>query len=103
MFKPQSALVAIWPPQARTGFATDAVNVIVILRELSPVGKPAPCEYKLTAVIVPPYIVKSPAAGVTPAPVTCGSAGIGDVVEELHPLTPRHGSAVATVRLNVVR
>jgi hypothetical protein len=40
-----------------------------------------------------------------PAPVICGSTGIGKAVKVLglQPVTPRHGFAVATVRLKVVR
>src|SRR5690349_12570324 len=103
---PQSVRVAICPPQARTGFATLAVKVIVICADLSP-EKPVPSgyEYTLTPVIVPPNSVKTPATGVTPAPVTCGSAGMGNVlnVPRLHPATPRHGLALATVRSKLVR
>src|SRR3954447_5344667 len=39
--RPQSARVAIWPPQARTGFATAAVNVTAIWADLS-AAKPLP-------------------------------------------------------------
>ena len=55
-----------------------------------------------TAVIVPPYIVNTPGACVTPAPVTCGSAGIGNVFPNVQGLTPRHGFASNTDRLKVV-
>src|SRR3954466_15849837 len=41
---PQSARVAMWPPQARTGLPTP-VNVIVIRADLSPV-KPVPSVYE---------------------------------------------------------
>ena len=58
------------PPHARTGVADCVVNVMVMARESSPVGKPASPAYALTPVIVPLYIVKSPGTGVTPAPVT---------------------------------
>ncbi len=42
LLRPQSLRLAMWPPQARTGLATMAVNVIVIRRELSPAGKHRP-------------------------------------------------------------
>src|SRR5436190_18596885 len=94
LLAPQSSRVEMCPPQASTGLATLAVKVRVIRADLSPV-KPAPLayEYAPTAVIVPPYILKAPEAGVTPAPVTCGSAGRGKVVYALQPETPAHGSA----------
>src|SRR5215212_5161471 len=38
---PQFGRVAMWPAQARTGFAPDAVNVIAIRADLSPLN-PAP-------------------------------------------------------------
>ena len=41
---PQSDREAMWPPQASTGLAWLAENVMVMLRELSPVGKAAPPE-----------------------------------------------------------
>jgi hypothetical protein len=104
LFKPQSERDEIWPAQASTGLSWAAVNVIVICAVLSP-AKPDPSgyEYALTAVIVPPYRVKTPGACVTPAPDTCGSTGIGNVVDDEHPLTPAHGSAVPTVLSKEVR
>ena len=58
---PQSCREEIWPPQARTGLDTLAVNVIAILADLSP-ANPVPFGYvyALTLVIVPPYRVKTP-------------------------------------------
>src|SRR6187397_3022685 len=87
---PQSLRVEMWPPQARTGLSTFAVNVIVILADLSP-PKPEPFayEYALTPVITPPNKVNTPGSWVTPAPATWGSAGIGNVVkpDREHPTT----------------
>jgi hypothetical protein len=56
-------------------------------------------------VIVPPYMVKLPGTCATPAPATCGSLGMGNVVAEAgsQPETPRQALAVATVRLKDVR
>src|SRR6266567_6385509 len=95
LLAPQSCRVEMWPAHARTGFAWLALNVSVIEAEVSPTKPEGVCVYELTPVIVPPYIVKLPATGVTPPPVTCGSAGIGKVVGEPHPAMPRHGFASA--------
>ena len=75
----------------------------MICADLSPV-KPVPSgyEYALALVMSPLNIVNTPAIGVTPAPVTCGSAGIvnvSGVSGNTHPVTPKHGFAVPTVRL----
>src|SRR5829696_9218195 len=97
------------PPHARTGLAWFAVNVIVILADLSPVNPgPFAYEYALTAVIVPPYMVKFPGAcvmGIFGTPLsTCGSSGIAKIdAAPQAGVTPRHGLAVPTVALNVFK
>ena len=103
--RPQSAREAMWPPQASTGLATLAVKVTAIRADLSPT-KPAPSayEYGLTLVMSPPNMVRLPAIGVTPPPVTCGSAGIGNVsvgARGSQPtiVTPRQGLASVTLWL----
>src|SRR3954471_6331446 len=64
--RPQSLRVAMWPPHASTGFATLAVKLITMLADLSPENPPPfAYVYELTPVIVPPYILKLPAIGVT--------------------------------------
>ena len=51
---PQSVRLEMWPPQASTGLACVAVNVMVMRRALSPVGKVPAGEYALTPVMAPP-------------------------------------------------
>src|SRR5678816_3719509 len=98
----------MWPPHARTGLATLALNVITMEADLSP-RNPVPVEYEyaLTAVMVPPYNLKLPGIGVTPPRmppvITCGSSGIANVENAPQPLTPRQGLAVRTLWLTVVR
>ena len=48
-------------------------------------------------------ITISACGGSYSAPTNPTGAGIGNVLNALHPLTPRHGFAVVTVRLKVVR
>ena len=57
-----------------------------------------------TDVIVPPNKVKTPGACVILAATTSGCGGMGSVsnVDNEHPETPEHGSAVASVRSKLV-
>ena len=96
LLAPQSWRVAMWPPQARTGLAhsrregdRDPGRLVT--------GEPGAVRVRVGADARDRAAEQreAPATGVTPAPVTCGSAGIGKVVEQRRSrLTPRHGLAV---------
>src|SRR5579871_2938729 len=100
---PQSLRVEMCPPQASTGLTTLAVNVIVMAADVSPEKPAGECAYELSPVVVPPYSLKLPAICATPEPVTCGSGGMAYVVNAPQPFTPRHGFAVMTDWLTLVK